>query len=118
MATRPLVWFRGSFAAYHTHDGNKNVSEVLASAGDVQAHYEYAPFGALVAQHGKSTLENLWRFSSEYAEYDTRTVYYNYRHFEPVTGRWISRDPIDERGFLEEQRVLTGKLTLAHESSN
>ena len=118
VATRPLVWFRGSFAAYHTHDGNKNVSEVFASAGDVQAHYEYAPFGALVAQHGKSTLENLWRFSSEYAEYDTRTVYYNYRHFEPVTGRWISRDPIDERGFLEEQRVLTGKLTLAHESSN
>ncbi|MGN0854166.1 MAG: hypothetical protein ACI4R9_01450 [Kiritimatiellia bacterium] len=29
---------------------------------------------------------NPWRFSSEYAEDDTATVYYNYRHYEPVMG--------------------------------
>ena len=41
-----------------------------------------------------------WRFSSEYAEDDTATVYYNYRHYEPVTGRWMQRDPIGESGGL------------------
>ena len=25
-------------------------------------------------------------------------VYYNYRHLNPLDGRWISRDPIEEEG--------------------
>ena len=25
-------------------------------------------------------------------------VYYNYRHYNPQDGRWISRDPIGEKG--------------------
>ena len=94
IATRPLVWLRGSSAAYYTFDGNKNVSEVIAADGTLAAHYEYAPFGALTVSCGTSAADNPWRFSSEYAEDDTSTVYFNYRHYEPVTGRWMSRDPI------------------------
>ena len=78
--------------SFYTHDGNKNVSEVVAENGDMSAHYEYAPFGAVIAQRGASAAANPWRFSSEYAEDDTATVYYNYRHYEPETGRWMSRD--------------------------
>ena len=95
VATRPLAWQRGTSVAYYTHDGNKNVSEVIASNNDVAAHSEYAPFGALTVSRGASAADNPWRFSSEYAEDDTATVYYNYRHYEPVTGRWLQRDPID-----------------------
>ena len=40
--------------------------------------------------------QRIGRFSSEYAEDDTATVYYNYRHYEPVMGRWMGRDPLDE----------------------
>ena len=68
----------------------------MAEDGDTEAHYEYAPFGAVIAQRGASAAANPWRFSSEYAEDDTVTVYYNYRHYEPVVGRWLSRDPIGE----------------------
>ena len=103
VATRPLAWLvrrslgeggqRGTSVAYYTHDGNKNVSEVIDSNTDVAEHYEYAPFGAVIAQRGASAASNPWRFSSEYAEDDTATVYYNYRHYEPVMGRWLSRDP-------------------------
>ena len=96
VATRPLAWKRGTSVAYYTHDGNKNVSEVTASNNDVSAHYEYAPFGALTVSRGESAAANPWRFSSEYAEDETATVYYNYRHYEPVTGRWMSRDPIED----------------------
>ena len=98
VATRPLVWTHGNSVAYYTHDGNKNVSEVIASDDSLAAHYEYAPFGALSAMRGTSAVSNPWRFSSEYAEGDTSTTYYNYRHYDPVTGRWLSRDPIDELG--------------------
>ena len=98
VATRPLVWNCEVSAAYYVHDGNKNVSEVVAEDGALAAHYEYAPFGALSAMRGTSAVSNPWRFSSEYAEGDTSTTYYNYRHYDPVTGRWLSRDPIDELG--------------------
>ena len=97
VATRPLAWKRGTSVEYYTHDGNKNVSEVIASDNDIAAHYEYAPFGALIVSRGTSAADNPWRFSSEYAEDDTVTVYYNYRHYEPVTGRWMTRDPVEEK---------------------
>ena len=113
VATRPLAWttpttnHESPITRFYTHDGNKNVSEVIASNNDVSAHYEYAPFGAvIICRDGTSQPSNLptpqlalanpWRFSSEYAEDDTATVYYNYRHYEPVMGRWLRRDQIGE----------------------
>ncbi|MBR3924663.1 MAG: hypothetical protein IKJ45_16210, partial [Kiritimatiellae bacterium] len=101
VATRPLAWFDSAPdtphpALYYAHDGNKNVSEVVDIDDIIAAHYEYAPFGAVTTQRGESAASNPWCFSSEYAEDDTATVYYNYRHYEPVMGRWMNRDPIDE----------------------
>ena len=98
VATRPLVWQRGNSVAYYVFDGNKNVSEIVAIDNDIAAHYEYAPFGALTISRGASAVTNPWRFSSEYAEDDTATVYYNYRHYDLTTGRWMQRDPIGEVG--------------------
>ena len=74
------------------------MSEVVATDGVTCAHYEYAPFGAELVMHGEEAQSNPWRFSSEYAEDDSATIYYNYRHHEPVMGRWLSRDPIEEIG--------------------
>ncbi len=62
--------------------------------------YKCAPFGALTNKRGTSAASNPWRFSSEFAEDDTATIYYNYRHYEPETGRWMSRDRIEEKGDL------------------
>ena len=93
VATRPLVWNRASFAMYYTHDGNKNVSEVIASYGAFAAHYEYAPFGAVTIQFGIFAAVNPWRFSSEHADDELALSYYNYRHYEPLTGRWIGMGP-------------------------
>lgn len=74
------------------------MSDVLADNGDIVAHYEYAPFGAVIAQRGVSAAANPWRFSIEYAEDDIATVYYNYRHYEAAMGRWMNRDPIMYKG--------------------
>jgi RHS repeat-associated protein len=96
VATRPLAWHRGNSSDFYTHDGNKNVSEVIAAVGAFAAHYEYAPFGAVTTQFGALVVANPWRFSGEYADDDTATVYYNYRHYDPVTGRWLNDDPFGE----------------------
>lgn len=98
IATRPLVWNRDSYASYYTHDGNKNVSEVIASESEIFAHYEYAPFGANPLQYGISAADNPWRFSSDYADCDVALIYYNFRNYEPFSGGWVSRDPVDEVG--------------------
>ena len=96
VATRPLVWRRSDTVAYYNFDGNKNVSEVIGADGSLAAHYEYALFGVVLLQRGVCAASNPWRFSSEYANDDTATIYYNYRHYEPLTGRWLNRDPVEE----------------------
>ncbi len=96
VATRPLVWRYGGSAYSYTHDGNKNVSEVVDGSGIAVAHYEYAPFGDVTVSVGNLAPANRFRFSSEYADDALGLVYYNYRHYEPVTGRWMSRDPLYE----------------------
>ena len=100
IATRPLVWTKNDLSSYYDFDGNKNVSEVVAADGAVSAHYEYAPFGAVIAHCGESAATNPWRFSSEYADDELGCDYYNYREYEPVSGRWLQRDPIEERGSI------------------
>jgi RHS repeat-associated protein len=40
-----------------------------------------------------------FRFSSEYFDSETSLVYYNFRYYSPELGRWLSRDPISEKGF-------------------
>jgi RHS repeat-associated protein len=90
---------------YYIHDGNKNVNEVVALNGDVVAHYEYAPFGAITVKRGTAAASNPWCFSSEYVEYDTATVYFNYRHYDPMTGRWLRRDPITTLHYLQWRAV-------------
>jgi RHS repeat-associated protein len=114
VATRPLAWCRDNFFGYYTHDGNKNVSEVVCTDDTIAAHYGYSPFGALMVSRGEeknvdSSMSlhysllpihclNPWRFSSEYADVENGTTYYNCRHYNPFFGRWISRDFIHERG--------------------
>ena len=95
IATRPLVWLHGGNTYSYTHDGNKNVSELIDDNGAVTAHYEYAPFGDVTVTAGNLASANRFRFSSEYADDALGLVYYNYRHYEPVTGRWMSHDPVE-----------------------
>ena len=106
VATRPITMQRqGGWNFFYTHDGNKNVSELVffQQANGIAAHYEYAPFGAVTAATRNTNITafdvrslNPYRFSSEYADDALGLVYYNYRHYEPVTGRWLSRDLIGD----------------------
>ncbi len=82
---------------YPTYDGNGNVSEYLDKNGDEAAHFEYDPFGRLAASTG-SPEDFTYRFSTKPQDFETGLYYYGYRYYDPVTGRWPSRDPIGEMG--------------------
>ena len=110
VATRPLV-FRyapNSLNLFYAFDGNKNVSDVFyrMTSNGIGAHYDYAPFGGTTRTHRDSSAAfdivalNPFRFSSEYYDSELDLVYYNYRHYSPSLGRFLSRDPIEEQGGL------------------
>ena len=115
VATRPLAWNYDTSSVFYTHDGNKNVSEVVAENGDVAAHYEYAPFGALtVAACSAASTDydfrfyNPFRFSSEYADDALGLVYYNYRHYNSNTAVWNLRDTLGEQASLNLYSCCSG----------
>ena len=83
---------------YCMHDAMKNVTSLFGEARGRRALYEYRPYGGLVTSEGNMAQENKFRFSSEYMDDELGLIYYNYRHLNPLDGRWISRDPIKEQG--------------------
>ena len=56
------------------------------------------PFGELLRATGPMAGANPFRFSTKYQDDETGLVYYGYRYYNAGTGRWLSRDPIGERG--------------------
>jgi RHS repeat-associated protein len=110
-------------------DANGNVTQLIAWASTVQddsatalgnawdanriaAHYEYGPYGNVlndltadndldgVPDAGAYAAENPWRFSTKPFDAETGLGYWGYRYYSPALGRWMSRDPIEERGGL------------------
>ena len=62
--------------------------------------HEYGPFGELIRATGPMAKVNPFRFSTKYQDDETGLVYYGYRYYDPSTGRWLSRDPLEEIGGL------------------
>jgi RHS repeat-associated protein len=49
-------------------------------------------------QAGSGGFESPFGFSTKYEDEETGLLYYGYRYYDPKTGRWPSRDPIEEEG--------------------
>jgi RHS repeat-associated protein len=53
-----------------------------------------------MAASGPAAALNPFRFSSEVWDATLGLVYYNWRHYNPLAGRFINRDPIGKDGGL------------------
>jgi RHS repeat-associated protein len=83
------------------YDGNGNVVALVnAPNGTIAANYEYGPFGELIRATGPLAKVNPFMFSTKFYDWETSLYYYGYRYYNPSTGRWLSRDPIAEKGGL------------------
>ncbi|MEG1938932.1 MAG: RHS repeat-associated core domain-containing protein, partial [Akkermansia sp.] len=113
IATRPISIRKNGTWYTYVHDLTKNVTELYNSDGTTATTYDYTPFG-LPTQQGtdqqRTTLnrhrlsfglptqqgtDQPFQWSSEVYDAELGMVYYNYRHYNPVDGRWISRDIIE-----------------------
>jgi RHS repeat-associated protein len=88
--------------AYHfQYDGNGNVTEITDHTGASAATYRYDAFGNTLVATGSYAATNRYRFSTKPLDDEIANAllyYYAYRYYDPMTGRWPSRDPIGERG--------------------
>jgi RHS repeat-associated protein len=81
------------------YDGNGNITSLVkASTGTNAASYDYNPFGETLQATGDYAARNPFKFSTKYTDQETGLLYYGYRYYNPQIGRWISRDPIGEKG--------------------
>ena len=99
------------FVAY---DGNGNVTSLInATDESIAARYEYDPYGDLIRETGLFAYQNPFRFSTKYWDNETGLISYPSRYYSPSSGRWLSRDPLDEKGginllcFVKNSPIIT-----------
>ncbi len=99
-------------AHFPIFDGIGNINALVStSSGEQTAIYEHGPFGELVRAVGPLEQINPLLASTKCFDWQSRLCYYGYRYYDASTGRWLSRDPLGERGgvnliaFWENDRI-------------
>ena len=95
VCSRLGVWLLKSQPAYGW-DLTKNICELYGSNGYIRTAYSYTPYGEITESANEVYQPIQW--SSEYNDTELGLVYYNYRHYNPMDGRWIGRDKVREIG--------------------
>jgi RHS repeat-associated protein len=80
-------------------DGNGNVAGLVKGTdGSVGARFEYASFGEVIRVTGPISEANPFRFSTKFQDNETDLLNFGYRYYHANTGRWLTRDPLEEKG--------------------
>ncbi|MBK9128163.1 MAG: RHS repeat-associated core domain-containing protein [Phycisphaerales bacterium] len=87
----------------YLYNANGDVGQVVdpnaaSAAASLVARYEYDPYGGVIFESGSYAASNAWRFSTKQFDPVTGLGCWGYRWYSPRLGRWVSRDPIEERG--------------------
>ncbi len=93
VATRPLAIQKDGTWYCYGWDLTKNICEIFGPNGYIRTAYSYTPYGNVTA-NGDITQPIQW--SSEYDDTELALTYYNFRHYNPMDGRWLGRDLMEE----------------------
>lgn len=72
--------------------------------------YEYGPYGSVIKIEGDAAELNPFRSSGEYSGDELGLVYYNFRYYHALLGRWLTKDPMEECGTLNMYRFLNNNF--------
>lgn len=78
---------------YYHHDQLGSTRALTNSAGAVVATYTYDPYGKVTASTGTAT--NPFGFAGQYTDAESGLQYLRARYYDPGTGVFITRDPIE-----------------------
>jgi RHS repeat-associated protein len=90
---------------YYAKDHLGSVRDILDSTGKNLARYDYAPYGGFIGQPVKVP-----DFGYAGMHYHAPSGLYltKFRAYNPKTGRWLSRDPIEEAGGINLYGYVSG----------
>ncbi|MES2995469.1 MAG: RHS repeat-associated core domain-containing protein, partial [Verrucomicrobiota bacterium] len=78
------------------YDGSGNIIALVdAQTGAQLAAWKRGPFGEPLEKRGDTSLCP-FGFATHFTDEETGLVYFGYRYYSPVTGRWLSREPLGE----------------------
>jgi RHS repeat-associated protein len=87
------------YGSYYFYDSNGNVGQFInGTDSEILSHYEYDSYGNSIAAYSVMADINPYQFSTKYYDAEFGLYYYGYRYYSPELGRWVKRDPIEERG--------------------
>lgn len=84
----------GSFYYYHT-DGLGSVTTITDQHGSVVQSYEYDSFGMVKAS---TIFRNSYTYTGREYDKETGLYYYRARYYDPMEGRFVSKDPLNFKG--------------------
>jgi RHS repeat-associated protein len=98
-------------------DGNGNVIGLVDMAtGNRSATYEYGAFGETLIADGVAAEAMPFRFSTKYRDGETGLIFFPHRPYDPPSGRFLSKDPINEPG-SQLARTVVPEGSLSEESN-
>ena len=90
VATRPLALQKDGTWYTYGWDLTKNICELYGPSGYIRTAYTYSPYGQVSST---GDVEQPIQWSSEFNDTELGLIYYNYRHYNPVDGRWNEQEP-------------------------
>jgi RHS repeat-associated protein len=90
--------------SFYGYDGFGSVRQLTGTTGTVTDTYDYDAWGNTANTTGSTP--NIYLFRGEQYDPDLQLYYLRARYFNPLTGRFISRDPIRPRNQCDEHRYL------------
>jgi RHS repeat-associated protein len=81
----------------YTTDHLGSIRELVDGTGAIRARYDYDPYGNRTKQPG-GDLDADFGYTGHYTHEASGLILAPYRGYDPATGRWLSRDPIEEEG--------------------
>ncbi len=99
----PLVMERSGVSYYYVADGQGNIVDLTDSTGAIAASYDFDSFGQLLSSTG--VVLNPYVFGGRALDAETGLYYARGRYYDPVTGRFLTQDPLSPATLLAAARL-------------
>jgi RHS repeat-associated protein len=92
----PLALYREGETYYYHADGLGSITALTDKRGNVEQRYEYDSFGNM--EQDREELDQPYTYTGREWDRETGLYYYRARYYDPMEGRFHSKDPIGFKG--------------------
>jgi RHS repeat-associated protein len=95
-----------SALSYLLSDELSSTTIALDNAGNTQAVQLFAPYGTV--RYSQGSMPTTYNFTGQRLDSQTGLLYYNFRYYDPLSGRFIRADNVDSNSSGKDPYVYVG----------